>query len=490
MRRTLVAVLAVACLGGCIAHEKSGDKAATLGDWKSAYVHYRNAIGDNDEVSPALRQKYEEARVKALIESKRRGDSCAQTGDWSCALEEGDFALQADPTNPEVATFRAHAAQKLAENTLGQARASATQGRYPEAVSEFRRATTLANTGDQAESTRREIVSLGHNSLAELTQSGRFDEALKLARTLTPLDGSFSSVAHDLEQQRLAAQTMERDNLIRDGDWARAARDWPRAVERYQAAGNQGRAPQLAAYSQWVMQGENALTLRDFPTAINAYREAIRTGVDDGFAAQRLESVEPHPYRIALRSALILAGRSDGQAWIGPSTPLFYRAARALEDAAQRRGYRAMEEAAASIPYENRPNLRLEVTLPDGSRLGTPARPGVLANFDSELVLISQGVDDRPLTFQVLAGNDIVGTVDVGLRELLEKPELRINRGAILSILLVSTRADGRQPGTFVNMNLLTPGAAPAPGTGIPPPGTPTPVRRPSSTPPRNPGRR
>ncbi len=53
MKRAVLGFIAAILLAACAAHEKAGDRAAALGDWKSAYTAYRAALAeepDNPEV--------------------------------------------------------------------------------------------------------------------------------------------------------------------------------------------------------------------------------------------------------------------------------------------------------------------------------------------------------------------------------------------------------------------------------------------------------
>ena len=70
--------LALALLAACVAHEKVGDRAAALGDWKTAEREYAEAVRKDPEKKD-LREKYRVARASALAESTRRAQACAAT---------------------------------------------------------------------------------------------------------------------------------------------------------------------------------------------------------------------------------------------------------------------------------------------------------------------------------------------------------------------------------------------------------------------------
>src|SRR5688500_13772172 len=95
MKQAVLGLMAAVLLVACAGHEKAGDRAAALGDWKNAYTAYRHALA-NDPESPELKAKYDQAREQALQDAQKRAQTCAQVEDWSCALAESDFALSVD----------------------------------------------------------------------------------------------------------------------------------------------------------------------------------------------------------------------------------------------------------------------------------------------------------------------------------------------------------------------------------------------------------
>ena len=89
-------LLAVVLLASCAAHEKSGDSAAAVGDWRRAVLEYRSAVESSPD-DPLLRKKFDEARAQALSSSTQRARLCASQGDFECALDEADFVAGLDP---------------------------------------------------------------------------------------------------------------------------------------------------------------------------------------------------------------------------------------------------------------------------------------------------------------------------------------------------------------------------------------------------------
>jgi hypothetical protein len=56
-KRLALSFVAAVLIMACAAHEKAGDQAAALGDWKGAYAQYSAALAKDPE-SPELQAKY------------------------------------------------------------------------------------------------------------------------------------------------------------------------------------------------------------------------------------------------------------------------------------------------------------------------------------------------------------------------------------------------------------------------------------------------
>src|SRR5690349_17667146 len=106
MPRLGLAVLLFIPLVACVAHEKNGDRAVALGDWKTAVAEYGAALSKDPE-TPGLKEKYDRARREAGTSTFKRAQACAAAGDWLCAVSEADYVLSLDPGNSEVSVFRA-----------------------------------------------------------------------------------------------------------------------------------------------------------------------------------------------------------------------------------------------------------------------------------------------------------------------------------------------------------------------------------------------
>lgn len=484
MKRGWVGLLVTALLGGCVAHEKNGDRAAAVGDWKSAYFAYRQALA-SDPDAQGLKDKYEQARAKALEDAERRGQTCARTADWECALAEADFALGVDDGNAQVASFRAQAATEVALLRLDRADALAGREQLESAIEVFHSGRALSQVPAvvaRVEQVRAHLLAAGSARLDALSRSRDYGAALQLADLLVPLDGRAREWRASVERERDAFHRAEYERLTREGDAARHHGHWDEAAELYGAAVrlmSSGPAVPRAEHARKVAQAVRLEEGGDWSGAAAHYRAALQTGQDDGSAAEGLERVEVRPYRVALRSVLVAPVRTDGQAWAGATSALLYQAARMVTEAAEHGGHtRLVEMAAAGIPEENRPSLRVEVSLPDGTRLSTPARRGVFIPLDAEVVVGANALDPRSLSLRVVAegakGSESLGVVEVPLRKLTgQRGELRLRNGSVLALRLTSVSAEGRTPGAAVGMGPVTgpvTGAGPGTAGGTLPP--------------------
>ena len=483
MKRVVLGLFAAVVLHACAAHEKTGDRAAAVGDWKAAYASYRQALASEPD-SPEIKLKFDAARTKALQDARQRAQTCAQVNDWNCALAESDFALSVEPGNAEIASFRAHAAQRVAMAQLDTAVEQAQQGQYAEAASLMDRALELSPVPEvkaHAEDVRRIITTQGRAQADRYLHEGNFIAAHELAQLVLRLDASASAWAQNIAAEYEHFITEEVERLSREGDAARAQRDWGRAQQSYGAAlslRQGGRAAPLEAYVRHMALADQRIAGRDWNGAAEAYHVALRTGQDDGFANHQLERVQLRPYRFVLQSVLVTPGRPDGRAWVGASNDIFTRLANRVTQMARQRGMTDLvKDLAMSIPHENRPQLRIEVHHPDGMHLTTQGRHGIYTDYGAEFVAIANAFDNRPVGFQVYIdgphGSELLGSVDVPVHELVERRDVSLEGASILSLRL-STVSDSRQPGPYGGMAHVVPAPPPGarpPGARPPPPG-------------------
>ncbi len=464
---TRAAVVLLLCLTACVAHEKNGDKAAAVGDWRTALAAYREALMREPE-SPALKEKFERARGEALTAASQRARTCASAQEWQCAVEEADFALSLDGSNTELAAFRADAARALALEVVRRARTAAGAQQFPEAFGLLQRATAVSNHPqvlDESGRAKAEVMRLADVEAERLRQLKAYGRSLTLLRLLVSVDASqqpkLQAVEAEYEQFRVA----EYERLTAEGDGALAQRRWAAAQEKYEEAlrmKSGGRAEPLARYAQGMAQGEAALAKRDFAGATEGYRLAVASGVDrDGSAAARLAAVEIRPYTIRLRSVLVMPTRLDGRPWAGPANPLLVRlldrGMGAVTGGNNTAAWRILIRAAERVPMQNRPTLSVIVTRPDGEQLMTPARQSLYAVYDEPAFVISTNhFDERPLVFQVFHGDgtsqEEVGTVSVALGELVQREESELSQRSIAALELATGPAEGRVDGMFTGL--------------------------------------
>ncbi|WP_426754519.1 hypothetical protein [Myxococcus sp. Y35] len=462
MKRVVLGLIAAVVLGACAAHEKTGDRAAAVGDWKAAYTSYRQALTSEPD-NPELKVKFDAARSKALQDAQQRAQTCAQVNDWGCALAESDFALSVEPGNAEIATFRAHAALQVALGQLDTAVTQAQQGQYVDAVSLMDRALQLSQAPEvttRAEDVRRIVITQGRVQADQSLHDGNFIAAHELAQLVLRLDASASAWAQNIAAEYEHFVTEEVERLSREGDAARAQHDWGRAQQSYAAAlslRQGGRAAPLEEYVRHMGLAEQRIASQDWNGAADAYHVALRTGQDDGYATHQLERVQLRPYRIVLRSLMVTPGRPNGRAWVGSSNAVFTRLANRVSQMAQRRqNYDLMVDLALSIPQENRPQLRVEVHHPDGLHLTTQGRNGIYTAYDAEFVAVANAFDERRVSFHVYMdgpqGSELVGSVDVPMRELVERRDVSLEGHSVLSLRLLTSVGNGRQPGPYAGM--------------------------------------
>lgn len=464
MKRLGWMVAVLLALAGCAGPEKYGDRAAAVGDWKTAYVNYRNALA-NDPDDKELKAKFEQARTRALADAQSRAQACAQVADWSCALAEADFAVQVEPGNAEAAAFRANAATQVALRTLEASQAQAQQGQFLEAHTGYRRALELSaapEVRERSEPVRQAIVKGARPQADTLRRQRDLPGARALAQVVAGLDGSAAGWAQGIEAEYQQWANVEAERLAREGDGYRAQREWERAHDAYVASAQlrpQGRAAPMVEYTKQVGRAEERIGQRDWKGATEGYRAALRTGGDDGYASRQLEKVEPRPYAVRMRSVMVSPLRPDGNSWAGVGSPIFNRIARTMMEAARRSGQGDLAvELAMTIPMENRPNLRVEAVLPDGAHLTTPTRQGVYVGYDSEFVVLANGFDERRVELRVFAGNEQVDSVSVPLSDLVERRRVRLQSQSIIALDLDTGRADGRTVNSAVGMTPVPPG--------------------------------
>lgn len=491
MRNAVMVLVSAMLLAGCVAHEKVGDSAAAVGDWKSAYSSYRQALAEKPE-TPGLKEKHDQARAAAVADAWQKAQGCERMQNHDCARAEAEFVLQLDPVHAEAVALRQRSVTQQALVSVNNARTAASQNRYQEALSLLAKSRESSDPGvmEQTRLAEQEIVAGASVEAERLRNNRQYDESIQLYELLTGLDGKYRdsvrAVSDDRERHLLALYEDE----ARRGDQALDKNDFRTAQAAYLAAEKvrpNGRALPLVKYTATLISADEAIAAKNWPSAEAALREAVSTGKDDGRAAEMLDRVRFRTYKVSLRSVLLQPTRLDGSSWIGTTTPLFFRISQQMSAALQKGNHDRASQAALDLPYENRPNLKVEAILPDGMRLETAARQGAYALFEGEFTIAGNAFDDRRVSFRVFQekGNEEIGRVEVSLRDLFTQRDLNLNSQTLAAVRLTTEAAEGRQPGTFVGLTRLdTPSTAvatQAPAPAAPAPATPG-ATQPAST--------
>ncbi|HYV49536.1 MAG TPA: hypothetical protein VFA20_31975 [Myxococcaceae bacterium] len=501
--RLAAAAASLSLFVGCIAHEKEGDSAAATGDWKSAYVHYRDALQEKAE-TPGLKPKFDNARTQALAQSRQQANTCLQQRDWACVGSEAQFILSVEPGAPDAAQMKAQASLYQAMDVLQQARGFAAQRNFGQAADAVKRAREMSNAPEvQAEAGRvqMEIVAAAVAESDRLRQERQYDQAVQAMQVAVQYDPSQAQRLRDVQDEREKWIAYQYEKTAYDGDVALSQRDWRTASERYRAATAMrpgGRADGLARYCDAMANADAALQNRSYDAAAQAYQEAVNSGADKGEARAALEKLRIRPYDVAIRSVLLVPTKPDGNPWTGPITPLFFKVAQFVQQHLQSRHAERAVEMAMTIPNENRPELHVEVMMPNGSVLATRPVKGIYATFDGDLVINSNGYDDRHLLFRVVQhgnGPEVIelGRLDVAMRDLCDAGDIAMTSDNVSQLRVTAKPADGRQEGAFgltqvTAATTAVAAAPPPPNPGGPPGGPPAGAAPPPPPPPPGPG--
>jgi len=466
---SIVVLLSVFWLVGCAAHERDGDRAAALGDWKTALREYRAALSNEPE-SPKLKEKYQQARHEAALSAFRHAQSCAAMQDWNCALTEADSALQIDDGNTEIATFRASAALSLARAHLQAAREATERGDFQRAFERLERATVVSKQPEilqEAGLVKQELAGRAEAEAERLHQAKAYPRALEVLKVLVAVDSTKQPTLEAIQREYDEYLTAEYERLAQEGDTSLGAHDWATARDRYAAAlqlKHGGRAESLLRYTEATAAGEAALSRRDFAAATRAYQAALKTGEDrDGYASRQWEAVVIRPYAVRVRAVLAKPMRPDGRPWVGPPNKFMTKVVSLAVGGAATYTFgplagkvgKDLAKAYMEIPPENRPNLRVRATLPDDSMLLTPSKNGLYVVYDSEFVIATNHFDERRLSFHVVHEGstvDDVGVIDVNLKDLVANRDAALSNQSIELLQLSAEPAPDKADGMFSEM--------------------------------------
>ena len=480
-------------LVGCAAVTKEADSAAAAGDWKTAYVRYQAALKAKPDAKE-VKQKLENARARALQQSRAKAQSCLQQRDWSCARGEAQFILTAEPGAPDAAQLDAQASMSLALDVLESARADAAQRRFREASEKTGRAITISSAPEVAArrlDVDREIALAAIAEADRLRPDRKYDQAVEVMKIAAQCDPTQANRLRQVDAERDQWRSYQYEAAAYEGDQQLDHRDWKAARDRYRAAiaiRSGGRAEGLARYSDAMARGAAAVDGHDYPAAASAFKEAVGTSLDRGEARRAIDRLRVRTFRIALLSLLLRPARPDGSPWVGSKSPMFSTIAGLVQEHLANHASARAVELALTLPSENRPKVRVEVALPDGTQLSTRPETGLFLTYQGELVIAASGYDDRRLRFRVMqrsagASDNEIGGTEVTLGELCEIGDVFLDSETVGQLHVTATAADGAALGTFSGLTKLEM----APGAASPGPHPPAPAGRATAVTPARP---
>jgi tetratricopeptide (TPR) repeat protein len=466
-RSKLAPLLALALLSACVAHDKQGDKYAAVGDWKNAYANYRVALADKPQ-DPVLKQKYEDARARALADASARANDCATQRQWECALQESDFVLQVDPSRADVAQVRTRAATEVALSRLAQVQAEVVAGRLQQAAALIQQARQLSNDPAVASEAGRATQVYASGVAAEsdkLRAARRYPEAISLLQTGASVDPGLRARLDAASREYEGWKAAEHDRFMAEGEGHLSAGRWVEAQQSFKAAqqmrgDERGRA--LEQYARLMLAGDEAVKRTDWTAAASAYRDAAALRVDRGYADELAARVAVKPYAVSLKTVVITPLRPNRTPWVGASERRLDRIQEILaagwRDPLNGRVLLALNDA----PSANRPDLVVEVTLPDGTRLVTNPERAIYTTPRAVFVIAANGFDERKVVFRVFhrlpgGGTEDIGYADAGVGQLVSKRTLVLQDRAVGALELAVDPAEGSRVGSFTGLTMVTP---------------------------------
>ncbi len=478
MRRVSIGAALLCLAVACVAHEKNGDSAAAVGDWRSAFYEYGQAVeGEPNNVK--LREKYDKARAAALDQASQKAQACASGADWSCALEQADFVLSLDGGNRDMASLRGVAAKAVALSWVQSGRDEGSRANYSKAFELLGKAVSVSKDPEVAQaalSARGQVLTSLDTDVDRFRSQQNFPAAIQLLELATRVDGAHRARLEAVRQEQSAWLETQYEQHAKEGDLALAAHRWGDAAAAYQAALNihpGGRAEAPLRYAAGMDQGEQGLARQDFRAAADGFRQAAASGMDrDAYASTMLQRVEIRPYQVRLRSVLVYAFRPNGLPWGGRRDPAMEPLLRALATTSMPRGEAAPEAAIAqarAIPLEFAPLLQVEAAIPDRGVLYTPPIRGFYAVFDASFVVMTNGFDARPLQLRVRnvgEGPEDAGVFAIPLRDLISTGRVVAADRAVARLELYAQPAVNLPPNAEVGWS----GSGPDLNGGPPPP--------------------
>jgi len=484
-RALLAFLLLTAACGG---HLKAGDQAAAVGDWKAAYASYRQAVADEPN-DPALKQKYADARRKALDASAASAQACRVQGNWECVLNEADYTLSIEPGDLKVAAARRDAAHKVALGRVGQAEDLTARGDLPTAARLLGEARALSNDLDVDEVARaaeRRWVQASIPEIERARAARRYGDAVALATTAASYDPSRRALLDNVTREAEAFRDAEHARFFQAGERAMSQGAWAEAASSFRAAQQarpDERARALEQHANLVVQGDQALSRGDFKAATRAYGDAAAMRLDrSGYAEAQLARVQVRPWAVKVRGVLVDPVRPDGTPWVGPPGPRLNRVGRELAGLAGGAIDARVLRAVNDVPRENRPELSVEVVLPGGQRLASRPGSGPLLDVKGTFIVMGNAFDTRRVALRVLHAEPgqpprHVGEVSVPVGELVSRPAGTLSHPPLLALEVEVEPADGAAEGPGRGFApVAEPPRPPPPGAQKPPPAPPAPA--------------
>jgi len=466
----LLLVLAFA-LAACVAHDKSGDRAAALGDWKSAYVEYRQALADAP-TDPKLKEKYDRARAEALRTSIAEARGCAARRDWGCAVGEADFALSIDGSNAEMSALRRDAGREQALVQVERARAQVAQGQLRQADGTLKDAQRLSNDPRVLQGVSQVAGGLVTAAVAESDRqraSRQYGEALAVLQLALPYEAGLRDRIELVKREQAAFLRAEHDRLMAEGEVLLNRSAWSEAATRFQAAGAampDERARASERYARLAISSGAAVERGDWPAATRGYQEMIDLRVEkNGFAATQLGRVTVRPWAIRIRSVLVTPLRPDGVPWVGPPSRTVVKIANEVVRVGGSTLTVPFMVLLNQLPRENQPSVVIEVTAPGSTPLLTPRHRGLYNTLTSSVIVGANGFERRTVRFRVFHAerNGVVedmGVIEAPIGELISRGKLVLQSESVPALELSAEPAPGVPLGSVTD---LSPAAPPPP---------------------------
>src|SRR5512137_2698236 len=456
-------VLLSLALSACAAHDKAGDSAAALGDWKTAYVEYRQALAD-DPNDPRMKEKYATARTQALAASTAAARGCAARRDWACAVNEADFALSIEPGNAELSDLKRGAGLELALVQADEARALVAQGQLQRADATIREAQRHSNDPRVQPALAKVSGQLVVAAVAEADRrraARQYPEALAALKLALPYEPGVRERIEVVQREQAAFLRAEHDRLMAEGDQLLARNAWAEAGARYKAAGAavpEERARAGEQYCRLAQAAEAAVARADWPTATRSYQEMVDLKVErNGYAAAQLGRVTVRPWAIRIRSVLVSPLRPDGVPWVGPPSRTTVKVANEVVRIGGGELTVPFMVLLNQLPRENQPDVVIEVAAPGSPPMLTPHHRGVYSTLTSSVVVGANGFERRTVRFRVFHSErgglvEDMGVMEAPIGELISRGKLVLQSESVPALELSAEPAPGVALGSFTDL--------------------------------------